>query len=101
MLRQPFSVASITTTTNPLLASCKQSPVVEHNCIKEGARKSMYASVNSDCIGCGACEEICSRVFRINSYEIAEAYTNPVPQEAEESTKEAVKGCPVAAIILE
>jgi ferredoxin len=61
----------------------------------------LFASVNSECIGCGACEEICPQVFRINNYEIAEAYLNPVPQDAEESTKEAAKSCPVAAIILE
>ncbi|KJR49037.1 Ferredoxin [Desulfosporosinus sp. I2] len=61
----------------------------------------MYAIVNSDCIGCGACEEICPQVFRMNSYEIAEAYLNPIPQASEESTREAAKNCPVAAIILE
>jgi len=61
----------------------------------------MFATVNSDCIGCGACEAICPQIFRMNSYEIAEAYINPVPQEFEESTKEAAKNCPVAAIILE
>ena len=61
----------------------------------------MFAAVTSDCLGCGACEEICPQVFRINSYEIAEAYLNPVPRAAEESTKQAAKSCPVAAIILE
>lgn len=61
----------------------------------------MYATVNSDCVGCGACMEICPQVFRMNSYEIAEAFINPVSQDAEESTKEAAKNCPVAAIILE
>ena len=61
----------------------------------------MFAAVNSDCIGCGACEAICPQVFRINSYEIAETYINPVPQDAEDSTREAAKSCPVAAIILE
>ncbi|KGK86223.1 ferredoxin [Desulfosporosinus sp. HMP52] len=61
----------------------------------------MYATVSSDCIGCGACEAICPQVFRMNDYEIAEAYKNPVPDEAEQSTKEAAKSCPVAAIILE
>ena len=61
----------------------------------------MFASVSSDCIGCGACEAVCPQVFRINSYEIAEAYTNPIPQDAEKLTKEAAKNCPVAAITLE
>ena len=61
----------------------------------------MFAAVTTDCIGCGACEVICPQVFRINGYEIAEAYLNPVPQNAEESTQLAAKSCPVAAIILE
>ncbi|EHQ90883.1 ferredoxin [Desulfosporosinus youngiae] len=61
----------------------------------------MFATVNSDCIGCGACEAICPQVFRMNSYEIAEAYLNPIPQDVEEATKLAAKSCPVAAIILE
>lgn len=61
----------------------------------------MYATVNSDCIGCSACEAICPQIFRMNSYEIAEAYKNPVPKEHEESVKETAKSCPVAAIILE
>lgn len=61
----------------------------------------MFATVTSDCFGCGACEAICPQVFRMNSYEIAEAYINPVPQAAEASTKEAAKSCPVAAIIIE
>ncbi|MCB8815126.1 ferredoxin [Desulfosporosinus shakirovi] len=61
----------------------------------------MFASVSSDCIGCGACEAVCPQVFRMNSYEIAEAYTNPVPYDAEASTRAALKSCPTAAIILE
>ena len=61
----------------------------------------MFATVNSDCIKCGACEEICPQVFRMNSYGMAEAYINPVPQDAEELTHQAAKSCPVAAIILE
>lgn len=61
----------------------------------------MFATVNADCIGCGACEAICPQVFRMNSYEIAEAYLNPIPLDAEDSTKIAAKSCPVAAIILE
>ncbi|KUO75072.1 MAG: ferredoxin [Desulfosporosinus sp. BRH_c37] len=61
----------------------------------------MFVTVTSECIECGACEAICPQVFRMNSYGIAEAYSNPVPQDAEESTKVAAKSCPVAAIILE
>ncbi|WP_407305762.1 ferredoxin [Desulfosporosinus sp. SB140] len=61
----------------------------------------MFASVNSDCIGCAACEAICPQVFRMNSYGIAEAYINPVPQDAERLTKDAANSCPVEAITVE
>ena len=61
----------------------------------------MYTVVNSDCVGCGACAEICPQVFRINDYEIAEAYLNPVPLDLEKPVKEAAKNCPTAAITFE
>lgn len=61
----------------------------------------MFAVVTSDCMGCGACAATCPQVFRMNSYEIAEAYINPIPHDAEELTKAAAKSCPVAAIIIE
>lgn len=61
----------------------------------------MFAAVNSECIGCGACVEICPQVFRMNGYGIAEAYINPIPQDAEDSTRQAAKSCAVGAIILE
>ncbi|MDQ7095231.1 ferredoxin [Desulfosporosinus sp. PR] len=61
----------------------------------------MFASVNSDCTGCASCEAICPEVFRMNSFGLAEAYINPVPQGAERLTKDAANSCPVAAITLE
>lgn len=61
----------------------------------------MFAAVSSECIGCGACEAVCPQVFRMNSYDIAEAYTNPVPADAQKSAQTAAKSCPVSAIILE
>jgi ferredoxin len=61
----------------------------------------MYAAVNSACVGCASCEAICPQVFRMNSYEIAEAYLNPVPLEAEKSCQQAANICPVGAITLE
>lgn len=61
----------------------------------------MFASVNPDCIGCGACTAICPQVFRMNNYEIAEAYINPVPHDTEDLVKQAAKSCPVTAINLE
>lgn len=62
----------------------------------------MFATVNpSDCIGCGSCEAICPEVFRMNDQGIAEAYTNPVPPEAEGTAKEAAQMCPGEAIVLD
>ncbi|AET69492.1 ferredoxin [Desulfosporosinus orientis DSM 765] len=61
----------------------------------------MFATVSAECIGCGACTEVCPQIFRMNSYDIAEAYTNPVPADAEECAKTAARSCPVSAIILE
>ncbi|BAE83240.1 MULTISPECIES: ferredoxin [Desulfitobacterium] len=61
----------------------------------------MYATVESDCIGCGSCEAVCPEIFRMNDSGLAEAYVNPVPAELEESAKEAADMCPVNVIILE
>lgn len=61
----------------------------------------MYATVESDCIGCGSCEAVCPEIFRLNDDGLAEAYVNPVPSELEEKAKEAAAMCPVNVIILE
>lgn len=61
----------------------------------------MNASVDENCIGCGACVSICSEVFRMNDEGLAEAYVNPVPSDLEESSQEAADGCPVDAIHLD
>ena len=61
----------------------------------------MYATVESDCIGCGSCEAVCPEVFRMNDDGLAEAYVNPVPAELEEKAQEAADMCPVNVIILE
>ena len=58
----------------------------------------MKASVDENCIGCGACTSICPEVFQMNDEGLAEAYVNPVPSEQEESAQEAADGCPVDAI---
>ncbi|SHN82411.1 ferredoxin [Desulfitobacterium chlororespirans] len=61
----------------------------------------MTASVDENCIGCGACASICPEIFRMNDEGLAEAYVNPVPGELEESAQEAADGCPTDAIHLD
>lgn len=62
---------------------------------------NMNASVDENCIGCGACPSICPEVFRMNDEGLAEAYVTPVPSGIEESAQEAGDGCPVDAIHLD
>lgn len=59
----------------------------------------MKAIVDQDtCISCGLCIATCPEVFEFNddgkSYVIAEV----IPEDSEESAKEARSGCPVQAI---
>lgn len=62
----------------------------------------MIANVDkSGCISCGLCESTCPEVFRMGDDGTAEAYTNPVPTEAEGTAEEARDGCPVSVISLE
>lgn len=61
----------------------------------------MIAAVDkAKCIGCGVCEGTCPEVFRIGDDGLAEAYTNPVPTDAEDTAQEAADTCPVEAITL-
>lgn len=62
----------------------------------------MNASVDQDgCIGCELCVDICPEVFKMNDEGLAEAYINPVPEDAEESAQDAADSCPVAVITVE
>lgn len=60
----------------------------------------MRASVNSNCIACGLCEEVCPEVFRIGESGFAQA-EGEVPSALEGQAREARDGCPVAAIDLD
>ena len=51
------------------------------------------------CIGCGLCENLCPEVFRMEG-DKAVVYIEPVPQQVEDSCKQAVDECPVAAITM-
>lgn len=49
------------------------------------------------CIGCGLCQSICPEVFSVGEDEKATA-KEIIPKAAEDSAKEAMESCPVAAI---
>lgn len=59
----------------------------------------MKAIVDQDtCISCGSCVSICSDVFEFNSDDKAYSIVDTIPEEHEESAKEARDSCPVDAI---
>lgn len=61
----------------------------------------MKVRVDPDlCAGCGVCEDICPAVFIVQD-AIAKVRINPIPPDQETACREAAKGCPVDAIILE
>jgi ferredoxin len=57
----------------------------------------MKASVNENCIGCGACESICPEVFQLTEQGVAKA-VGDVPEKSEALAAEARDNCPVDAI---
>ena len=57
----------------------------------------MRLKVNEDaCIGCGACQAICSEVFEIDG--VAKVIVDEVPTELVEDAIDAKEGCPTGAI---
>ncbi len=60
----------------------------------------MKVQVDEDvCIGSGNCEDVCPKVFKVVN-GIARVQVDPVPADQEKSAREAVDGCPVAAIAI-
>lgn len=58
----------------------------------------MKVKINQEgCIGCGLCEQLCPKVFRLTNEGVAEVY-GEVASELEDSTKEAAESCPVSVI---
>ena len=55
----------------------------------------------SGCISCGVCESTCPEVFAMADDGLAEVIKDPVPEEFEESAKEAAESCPVSVISVE
>ena len=50
----------------------------------------MKANVDKDtCIGCGACPSICPEVFSMDDDGLAKAIDSEIPEDVQESAKEA------------
>lgn len=62
----------------------------------------MNATIDRDgCISCELCTETCPEVFRMADDGFAEAYTNPVPADVQDSALEAADNCPTSVITVE
>jgi len=57
----------------------------------------MPVIVEEECIACGACEEICSEVFKVNESLGFAQVINPTGA-PEEKVQEALDNCPVQCI---
>ena len=59
----------------------------------------MKLKVNQDvCIGCGACQAVCSEVFQINDEGLATTIVDEINDDVKEDAIDAKEGCPVGAI---
>ena len=59
----------------------------------------MKLKVNQDiCIGCGACQAICDKVFEIDDNGLANVIVEEIDEEFIEDATDAKDGCPVGAI---
>ena len=59
----------------------------------------MKTTVDRDsCIGCGLCEDICPKVFKLDDESISTVLVDLVPVEEEACTNQAAEECPVGAI---
>ena len=59
----------------------------------------MHAYVNSNCIGCGLCPNLCPEVFTMTDEGVAVA-KREVGTQTEKTAREAAESCPVNAIEL-
>ncbi len=62
----------------------------------------MKAKVSQDdCISCGLCIDMCPEVFQYNEDSKSQAIEGDIPEECQDSAKEACESCPTSAIIIE
>ena len=62
----------------------------------------MKVKVNKDtCIGCGACQAICSLVFEYDDEGLMDVKTSNLNDEVKDDVIDAMEGCPVGAIEVE
>lgn len=61
----------------------------------------MIATVDSSCISCGVCPDICPEAFKIGDDGLAEFYIDSIPDEIQDRAIEAADSCPVNAIQIE
>ena len=52
------------------------------------------------CTGCEVCVDVCPDVFEMAD-DLVVAKVNPIPDELQDSCREAAEGCPCEAIIIE
>ena len=61
----------------------------------------MRATIDrSDCIGCGACADLCPDVFRMADDDLAEVH-GEISESDVDAAKEAESSCPVSVITVE
>lgn len=50
------------------------------------------------CIGCGLCPSICDEVFEMQEDGLSQVILDEIPENLQESVKEAIDSCPTSAI---
>ncbi len=59
----------------------------------------MKVKINADdCTGCGLCCDTCPEVFEMG--DVAQVTVDLVPEEAEDTCREAAENCPVECIVI-
>jgi len=62
----------------------------------------MKATVDRDlCAGCAVCEDVCEEVFEMDDEDIAIVKLDSIPDEHEDTCRDAADQCPSEAIVIE